>query len=238
MAKTAVEKTPTLSTPGKLLTAAEVVNLAEFAAKRAENIGTVIDDLEAGIARQGEDAAVSAAAAGFSPEDQKSAAKKVAAKARTETAANSEDVRWSYLRELNAAAGSLSLMATLYSSPQAVLARTGLGTSERTNFQQQLTNSGNQELRNMAAFSVATENKVLGSAIAAVVERMPRRERPLSTAELAEQLVGKETRAVQDAIAKVKLATQTAINVNREFEAGRRDPLARVKLALDAKEEA
>ena len=67
---------------------------------------------------------------------------------------------------------------------------------------------------------------------------MPRRDRPLSTAELAERLVGDETRAVQDAVTKIKLAAQSALNINREFQAGRRNPLARVKLALNKQENA
>ncbi|MBD3785754.1 MAG: hypothetical protein IE922_02120 [Sphingomonadales bacterium] len=88
----------------------------------------------------------------------------------------------------------------------------------------------------MAALAVATNNKVLGAAIMAVLDRMPRRERPISTAELAERLVGEETRQVQDAITRIKLAAQSAININREFTAGKVRPLDRVKLALNKKD--
>lgn len=238
MNQTATDDTPPLPPPGKLLGSAEIISLADHAAKRAAKLGTVIDGLEAGIASRGEDAAKSAAAAGFPPEDQASAARKVAAKARSEVATNSEDTRWGYIKEVNAAADSVALTAALFASPQAVLARAGLGTPERTNYQAQLSGAGNAELRNMAAFAVATGNKPLGAAIVAVVDRMPRRDRPLSTAELAERLVGDETRAVQDAITKIKLAAQSALNINREFQAGRRDPLARVKLALNKQENA
>ena len=108
--------------------------------------------------------------------------------------------------------------------------------SERTHYQTQLEGSGNVEVKNMAALAVATGNKVLGAAVMSVVDRMPRRDRPLSTAELAERLVGDETRAVQDAITKIKLAAQAALNANREFTAGRVKPLDRVRLALNKKE--
>lgn len=236
MSQPAPTETPPLPSPGKLMPSAEVISLAEHAARRAEKLGTVIDGLEAGIAKRGEDAAASAAAAGFPPGDQQSAARKVATKARTEVAANSEDARWAYIREVNAAAEATSLTATLFASPQAVLARAGLGAPERTHYQTQLTGAGSVEVKNMAALALATGNKVLGAAIMAVVDRMPRRDRPLSTAELAERLVGEETRAVQGAITRIKLAAQAALNTNREFEAGRRDPLARVRLALDRKE--
>lgn len=225
-----------LPPPGKLIATAEVISLADHAVKRAEKLGTVIAGLEAGIARRGEEAAASAAAAGFPPEDQKAAAAKLAAKARAEVVTNSEDARWGYIKEVNAAAESVALTAALFASPQAVLARAGLGTPERTHFQTQLDGSGIVEIKNMAALAVATNNKVLGAAIMSVVDRMPRRERPLSTAELADRLVGEETRQVQDAITKIKLAAQSAINLNREFTAGRVRPLDRIKLALNKKE--
>ena len=75
MNQTAPEDTPPLPPPGKLLASAEIISLADHAAKRAAKLGTVIDGLEAGIASRGEDAAKSAAAAGFPPEDQASAAR-------------------------------------------------------------------------------------------------------------------------------------------------------------------
>lgn len=179
----------------------------------------MIAGLEAGIARRGEEAAA-----------------KLAAKARAEVVTNSEDARWGYIKEVNAAAESVALTAALFASPQAVLARAGLGTPERTHFQTQLDGSGIVEIKNMAVLAVATNNKVLGAAIMSVVDRMPRRERPLSTAELADRLVGEETRQVQDAITKIKLAAQSAINLNREFTAGKVRPLDRIKLALNKKE--
>lgn len=83
MNQTAPDNTPPLPPPGKLLASAEIISLADHATKRAAKLGTVIDGLEAGIATRGEDAAKSAAA-GFPPEDQISAARKVAAKASGE----------------------------------------------------------------------------------------------------------------------------------------------------------
>ena len=41
---------------------------------------------------------------------------------------------------------------------------------------------------------------------------------------------------MQDAITKIKLAAQSAINLNREFTAGKVRPLDRIKLALNKKE--
>jgi len=225
-----------LPPPGKLFPTAEIVALADYAAKRTEKLGAVIDGLEAGIAKRGDDAAKSAAAAGFSPHDQTSAAKKVASKARSEVAANSHDARWAYIKEVNAAAESISLTEKMFASPQAVLARAGLGAPERSDYMRQLEGSGIVEIRNIAIFATTTNNKVLGAALMSVVDRMPQRERPISAAELADRLVGEETRAVQQAVYRIKLAVQSALNLVREFTAGKSRPLDRVKLALNKKD--
>jgi hypothetical protein len=84
--------------------------------------------------------------------------------------------------------------------------------------------------------AVATKDVVLGAAIQSVNDRLPRRDRPISSAELAQALVGDETRAVQSAIAAIKHAAQVSLNANREFESGKVRPLDRVKLALNQKE--
>jgi len=111
-----------------ILATAEVISLAEVAARRAEKFGQLIDTLDAGIAARATDASDSMARAGFDPKDQRAAADKAAATARREVATNSSDTRWVHLKELNAAADSLATTAQLWASPVSVLARAGLGT--------------------------------------------------------------------------------------------------------------
>ncbi len=91
------------------------------------------------------------------------------------------------------------------------------------------------ELKNAALLAVATKNKTLGAALVSILDRMPARSRPFSAQDLADKLVGEETRQVQAAITAVKLAAQRAINRNREYESGKVRPLDRVKLALNSK---
>jgi hypothetical protein len=67
---------------------------------------------------------------------------------------------------------------------------------------------------------------------------MPRKDRPFNASELAEKLVGPETKAVQDAIASIRNAAQRAIMRNREFEQRRVNPIDRVKMALNNKKDA
>jgi hypothetical protein len=218
------------------LSVAEVVSLAEFVARRAEKFGNVVSDLEAGVRARAAETAESLARAGFTPKDQEAAANKAAAQALTRVTNASSDTRWKTLRELNAAADSLSTTSQLWASPVTVLARAGLGSTERTAYMQQLTGAASVELRQMAAFAAASNNKVLGAALVSIVDRMPAKSRPFSANELADTLVGKEVREMQDAIAAVRNAAQRAIVRNREFERGRVSPLDRVKLALNNKE--
>ncbi|MEM6824438.1 MAG: hypothetical protein AAF566_04945 [Pseudomonadota bacterium] len=132
---------------------------------------------------------------------------------------------------------NLATTAALFASPQAVLARAGLGTPERTNYLAQLDGSGMVQLRNMAALAVATKNKPLGAAVMTLLDRMPPRSRPVSAQDLAERLVGEETRAVQDGIARVRETVQRAIVANRDFERGRSSPLDKIRLGLNSKKE-
>jgi hypothetical protein len=234
MAEPALE-IPPMDKPA--LSVAEVVSLAEFVARRAEKFGTVVRDLEAGVRARAAETAESLARAGFTPKDQEAAANKAAAQALTRVTKASSDTRWEALRELNAAAEGLSTTAQLWASPVTVLARAGLGSPERTAYMQQLTGAASVELRQMAAFAAATSNKVLGAALVSIVDRMPAKARPFSATELADTLVGREVREMQDAIAAVRNSAQRAIVRNREFEAGKVRPLDRIKLALNKAKE-
>lgn len=219
-----------------LLSTAEVITLAEFAAKRAEKFGAVIDTLTAGIAARASDAAKAAQAAGFPPDLQKQAASKTAAKARAEVIANSDKDRWDRIKELTAAAESLATVDTLFANPVTVLSRAGLGTPERSNFTAQVAGAGPTELRQLAAYAVATKNRVLGAALVSAIDRMPSKNRPFSAADLAEHLCGDEIRAVRTAIDAVRTSAQRALNANRAFTAGRTNPLDTIKMALRSKE--
>ena len=226
---------PQTDTPA--LAMADVISLAEVVARRAEKFGQLIDTLDAGVAKRAAEAADSLARAGFQPKDQQAAADKAAATARREVVANSSDARWERLRELQAAADSLAMTAMLWASPVTVLSRAGLGTPERSAYLAQLEGSGVVELKNMAALATATKNKVLGAALVTIIDRMPARSRPFSSAELAERLCGDEWREVDRAIGAVREAARRSIMRNREYEAGRVRPLDRVKLALNQAKE-
>lgn len=222
---------------GKLLNGGELVNLAEYASRRADKFAATIATLEAGIAARAAEAAESLAKADFPREAQKQAAAKMGAKARAEVTQASDAARWETLKELNAAAESLALTASLYASPVVLLSRQGLGSPERSAYQMQVASAGPTELANLATFAIATQNRALGAALLSVLDAMPARSRPFSAQELADKLCGDETRAVLASVEAVRTANQRAINANRAFLRGRTDPLAAVTMALRKKKE-
>ena len=227
---------PAPITAGKLLPKAELIDLAAYAAKRAEKLGQTIANLTAGIEARAADVAQSLASAGFDSRSQMEAADKARAKVRQEIITASSDARWAEIKTIVAAADGLALTELLFASPQAVLPRAGLGDTRRTDLMQQVAGAGPAEVRQLAMLAVATKDVVLGAAIQSVNDRLPRRDRPISSAELAQALVGEETRAVQSAIAAIKHAAQSALNMNREFQSRKVRPLDRLKLAPNKKE--
>jgi hypothetical protein len=119
-------------------------------ARLAEKFGNVVSDLEAGVRARAAETAESLACAGFTPKDQEAAANKAAPQAMIRVTNASSNTRRETLRELNAAADSLSTTSQLWASPITVLARAGLGSPERTAYMQQLTGTASVELRQMA----------------------------------------------------------------------------------------
>jgi hypothetical protein len=96
----------------------------------------------------------------------------------------------------------------------------------------QLSGAGPAELRTAAALAAATLDRVLGASVAALLDRMPARQRIVSPQELADRLIGDDVRQARAAIAAVKQAHQRALNADREFASGRRNATARIASAL------
>lgn len=214
---------------------AEVITLAEVVAKRAAKFGAMVDSLNADITARGEQAAASLRAADFAKELVEQAGAKAATKARTAILADSSDARWAEVKAIVATAENLATTESLWANPVTVLARAGLGHPDRTHFQQQLSGAGPVELRQMAEYAVSTSNKVLGAALLALNDRLPRRDRAFSSAELAERLVGPETKAMRDAIYNIRTAVQGVVNKNRALVAGKGNPLDTIKMGLRAR---
>ncbi len=223
---------PTLPAAGTLYGLPELAEAVATAIRLEEKHRAMIDRLEAVILKQAQDAADSARRAGFGKLDAQNAGTKMAAKARNDLRAASDDDRWAILRQLDALASGLSASDVLWASPVVALARAGMGSDKRTNHMAQLSGAGPAELRTAAALAAATLDRVLGASVAALLDRMPAKQRIVSPQELADRLIGDDVRQARAAIAAVKQAHQRALNADREFASGRRNATARIASAL------
>lgn len=223
---------PTLPPAGTLYGLPELAEAVTTATQLEERHGKMIERLEAAILKEAQDAADSARRAGFDRVDAENAGQKMAVKARSDVREMSDDDRWAILRQLDALSSGLSASEALWASPTVALARAGLGTDKRTNHMAQLSGAGPAELKTAATLAAATSDTVLGAAVAALLDRMPRKQRTVSPGELAERLVGDDVRQARAAIAAVKQAQQRAMNADREFASGRRNATARISQAL------
>lgn len=239
MAESALDLTPPHDgappipfSPTPPLNTADVVSIFEFMEKRGEKFGKMLEGFSTTVAKIADETAAHLSAAGMPRDLQKQAAEKARQKATADVRANTSDARWEVLREMNDAVANLATTEALWASPVVILSRAGLGSPERTNFVAQLAGAGPTELRNLATFAASTNNKVLGAALVSIVDRMPRKDRPFSTAELAHLLVGEDHAKMQHYIRLVRDTTQWAININREFETGRTNHVESMKIAL------
>ena len=108
MAEPAQDLTPPIpfsNTPA--LATADVISLAEVAAKRAAKFATMIDSLEAGPAARAAEVGRSLEGVGMPRRDVEAAVAKAQVAARTEVQNNSSDARWQSIKELVASAESL-----------------------------------------------------------------------------------------------------------------------------------
>ena len=223
---------PTLPAPGRFLDVSALAEAATTALGLEERHRKLIDALEAGIAKETEGAAASAARAGWHKVSAENAGKKMGERHRSAVRASSEESRYTILRALDQLAKGLGATDALWASPTIALARHGLGEARRTNLVAQLAGAGPAELKTAAVLAISTSDTVLGAAVAALLDRIPRRERTASPQELAERLVGEETRKARAAVLTIRQAQQRALNADREFASGRRNGTARIASAL------
>ena len=157
---------------------------------------------------------------------------------RSDLKRSSLEARTARLREIDAVRRAVEDARAHYQSPMQMLAREHLGSERRSRLMQQIEYSGDVELASLAAFAVSAKDRELGAVLVARVNRMPAGERPFSTQELADLLVGEDYRSIQAAIMEVGEITQRAMLEDRSFETGRPSGVGVVSLALKARERA
>jgi hypothetical protein len=157
-------------------------------------------------------------------------------KYRLNIVASSRDQRHELLDPLAAFAQQAAFLMELFASPAQALGRVGLGTAQRTNYQEQLTGAGPVELQSYAAQAITANDAVLAAAIVTVVDRMPRDRRPFAVSEFAEQMWGDKHRAAMVKLKTVVRANKLAQIANSTFETGRANPAAKLSATLDQRD--
>ncbi len=159
-------------------------------------------------------------------------AKRAAGEYRRTLLAQSDAERAERLKaimEIDALAVQLS---PLYERPQQLLGRQGLGSAERSRYHEQLRDAGPAELVSMRDWALHTNDRALGAAIMSRLDAMSTKTRPFDAADFAMKLVGDEFDATRKAIATIRVATQRALNANRDFERGSVDATAKIGMGL------
>lgn len=133
---------------------------------------------------------------------------------------------------------NVEAVASLNPSPAAMLARIGLGTTDHTNYVRALSGAGPVELENRAREAIMTGNRVLASAVLTVVDRMPRKNRPFSTADFAQRLFGQEHSELMRKVTEVRNAVSAANDLMHEFTRGRADPTSKIERGIAARKAA
>lgn len=162
----------------------------------------------------------------------RNAAKREAREFHRNLAVSSEPERIERLKALRALDSRAVQLEPLFENPVQMLGRVGLGSPERSRYQEQLAGAGPRELMNHAQWALAHGDKILAAAVLSRLDALPAGQRPLRAADFAEQVVGDELKQVRDALRKVRTAAQHAINVNRDFERNRVDATAKIALGL------
>lgn len=123
-------------------------------------------------------------------------------------------------------------VATHYRSPVQMLMRDSLGSERRSRIHQQIAHSGPAELAALADFAAGTKDAELAAALCSMNSALKASAREFSSHDLAAQIVGEQHSAVSDAIREIEALAQEVVNEDRAFNTGRRNPLARMSVAL------
>ncbi|MCL4709612.1 MAG: hypothetical protein KJZ73_00050 [Pseudorhodoplanes sp.] len=150
---------------------------------------------------------------------------------RNELKRQSTDARRAHLKEAGRLLEQTDGARPHYQSAVGMLMREGLGSERRSRLLQQIAHSGPVELASLAEFAAATKDKELGAALCTRVSDLAPNERPFSSRELADALVGEEHRRVTAALMELDRLTQEAAHADSAFERGAANPVRSIRIA-------
>ena len=151
---------------------------------------------------------------------------------RRDAVTASEDERNKRMERLNDADQQLDVLESLNKGPQQVLARLNSGDPNKATYLQTLTLGGPGALKTHADLALATGDRALASAVLIVNDNIPAKQRPFSSAEFAEKVVGVEVKAVQQKIASLRDKISTARELNTAFTRGTSDSVSKIERGM------
>jgi hypothetical protein len=156
---------------------------------------------------------------------------------RAELKRQSADSRIAYLKTIGKFQDEVSSARPHYQSPVMMLMREGLGSERRSRLIHQIEKSGPIELASLAALAASTGDKELGAALLTRNSGVAINERPFSSQELADALVGEEWRKVNQALAEMDRLVLEALHADSVFETGRANATRTIQIALKRRAE-
>lgn len=126
-----------------------------------------------------------------------------------------EESRWTPLRELNILREAAMSAKELIGSPIVVATSWNLGKPERSAIAAEIAGLGPAALANLARRAELTGDRNLAAALVVANDKLPRGERPFNSQSLADKVFGKECQAVNDLVKHIDVATAKAIAANR-----------------------
>lgn len=153
---------------------------------------------------------------------------------------NTDEKRYETIKSLQAIAERVGVAKSRFASERHILARAGLGSEMRARLESSTAASGPVELRNFAEEAVAKGDKILAAVVCARLDALPpddRRRAGFTGQSLARALVGDEFQRISARITRVENALRDAIHVNRGFESGRGNSIAKISTGLGRRKE-
>jgi len=154
------------------------------------------------------------------------------AELRRRLVAESESQRQGILALLPEYESRVEAARELHASPIQVLSRQGLGTAERTQYQQQLAGAGPAELASTAKLALSTGDRTLAAAVLVTADRDRKRYQQFDRAGFAESVVGPEVATMRRQLDELALSIKSMRVVNRSFEQGKSNATDKIELGL------
>jgi len=189
----------------------------------------LLDQLEEQVRRRRQ--SIDESLADLPPSQRTQLVNRAVAGRRGELKRETYDKRVALLREAVRLRDELVAVRDHYKSPVQMLMRENLGSERRSRILQQIAASGPAELASLAEYAAATKDMELGAALCSRVADLMPNQRPFSSHDLAEALVGGDHRKVVLSIMEAERLAEEVANDEATFERGAPDNLRVLKIA-------